>query len=1042
MTPAPINDRFPSFLALREAHAALLDQEEAEPLTALRPAILNFVARAEATGALLDVEADRRAAQSLLSYWTTQLYRSGDLTTRAVLAPFDPALAPELPNEPQPYRGLAEFAEADQALFFGREAQVADCVRRLATERLLAVLGPSGSGKSSLVRAGLISALKAGALPGSAAWGYPPPLVPGSSPMAALTRLLSAAMGEGDQPWVVVVDQFEEVFTLADRAEGEAFAARLLAFVRAPGARHRLIITLRSDFETKLATLPELQTALLPAIERVRPLTGAELRRAIEEPAARVGLKFEEGVVTALMEDVLGEPAALPLLQFTLQQLWERRERNRVTRAVYRELGGGRQALQNAADRFFEKGLLPEEREVARQIFLRLVRPGEGLEVTSQRLRRVELFGKAYNTELTNRVLDKLVREARLLKQTQGEAPEDTQVEVAHEALVRNWPTLVGWLEDERENVRARNRLRDQARRWQAERDPSLLWRGRELERAEAYDDLSELEGGFVQASRAEAERAEREKEAARQKELADARQLAHTERRAAQLSRWVSGVALFALVLVGVAIWFLAQASANETRAQAALQQQQLVETASTQQASLLALAQTAEAEAVQAKAQALTQQAAAEAASTQAVLDRATAEAASTQAVRSQVEAQSALSRQLAAQARALLKTQPRFALLLGLEAFRVYSTTEASLVLSEATTTLLTRTVEAFGNPLPLERNSISSLAFSPDGQWLAGSLPNGTVVIWDVATQSVYRRFEPRLDSPGTVAFSADGTRVIVCGGQLDNLGELRARAQIWEVETRQSFPVVDLSLGPCNAARLSADGNQLAMARDSSEGVIWDLARAAIARKLPGGHVDSIFALDWSPADSDLLATGGRDGRVRVWDVSTGELVVTPANSLFSRGIASVRWSPDGQRLAASTSGVVKLLEARTGAEQLAFPVTGVVDEVDFSPDGRWLAGALRTGALILWDLDLGAEQIRWLAPREVELFSLAYSPLEDLIAVGDSRGQAHLLRFRTPPTAKDPLTLACELVDRNLSEDEWKTYLPGTPYRKTCPNLP
>ncbi len=347
-----------------------------------------------------------------------------------------------------------------------------------------------------------------------------------------------------------------------------------------------------------------------------------------------------------------------------------------------------------------------------------------------------------------------------------------------------------------------------------------------------------------------------------------------------------------------------------------------------------------------------------------------------------------------------------------------------------------------MEAFGNPLPLERNSISSLAFSPDGQWLAGSLPNGTVVIWDVATQSVYRRFEPRLDSPGTVAFSADGTRVIVCGGQLDNLGELRARAQIWEVETRQSFPVVDLSLGPCNAARLSADGNQLAMARDSSEGVIWDLARAAIARKLPGGHVDSIFVLDWSPTDSDLLATGGRDGRVRVWDVSTGELVVTPANSLFSRGIASVRWSPDGQRLAASTSGVVKLLEARTGAEQLAFPVTGVVDEVDFSPDGRWLAGALRTGALILWDLDLGAEQIRWLAPREVELFSLAYSPLEDLIAVGDSRGQTHLLRFRTPPTAKDPLTLACELVDRNLSEDEWKTYLPGTPYRKTCPNLP
>ena len=170
-----------------------------------------------------------------------------------------------------------------------------------------------------------------------------------------------------------------------------------------------------------------------------------ELRAAIEGPAARVGLKFEEGIVDDLISTILGERAGLPLLQFTLLKLWERRQRNRVTREVYREVGNPREALERSAEAFY-KSLIPEEQETAKRILLRMVRPGEGREVTSNRIRRDEVFRAGEARDRVERVLDRLIGEARLVKLTEGETEADAQIEVAHEALVRNWPRLVGWL--------------------------------------------------------------------------------------------------------------------------------------------------------------------------------------------------------------------------------------------------------------------------------------------------------------------------------------------------------------------------------------------------------------------------------------------------------------------------------------------------------------------------------------------------------------------------------------------------------------------
>ena len=279
-----------------------------------------------------------------------------------------------------------------------------------------------------------------------------------------LSRLLGDPPGA---PAVVVVDQFEEIFTLCrDEPMRQAFVANLLSLLDVPGAGHIVVLTMRTDFVDNVARLPALQERFEQATVRVTPLSAGELREAITGPATAVGLKFEEGVVDALVHDILGEPAGLPLLQFTLLKLWEKRERNRVTWEAYRRLGGGRLALANSADEFFEN-LIPEEQVTCKRILLRLVRPGEGLEVTSNRVRRQSLYGAGEARDRVDRVLDKLIA-ARLIRQTVGDTPADAQVEVAHEALVRNWPRLVAWLDEERVRLRARLQLTASAEQWAA----------------------------------------------------------------------------------------------------------------------------------------------------------------------------------------------------------------------------------------------------------------------------------------------------------------------------------------------------------------------------------------------------------------------------------------------------------------------------------------------------------------------------------------------------------------------------------------------
>ncbi len=524
-------DRFLSLASLQTAHSELLKlHRERGNEPEILAEIEQLMLKGQATGVLLDSEDDRWAAQSLLDYWNSLLYRAGQEPPDAILLDFDPSLAPDLSDDSCPYMGLEAFRAENQDRFFGRQRLIEKLLKHLETNRLLIVVGSSGSGKSSVVLGGLLPQLQAGVLPSSQNWFYYASLVPGSDPLSALARRLKPAnvvasewipqqvsalkqnpnhlmqMAEQleQQPVVLIIDQFEEAFTLCrDEEVRKAFINNLLNFCQTPETRNTLILTMRIDFESQFVRIPNLFSLFHQSHIRVTDLDAKELRETIERPAELVGLKFEEGLVDALLRDVLGEPTALPLLQFTLLKLWDNRERNRVTLEAYKRLGGGRRALARSADEFYNS-LIPEEQLTVKRILLRMVRPSEGLEITSNRISYKDLYRSGEARDRIDRVLEKLIQ-AHLIRLTEGDNPDDTQVEIAHEALIRNWPLLIDWLESERAILRQRYRLTDMAEQWLSrERDKDLLLRGRQLEEARQHDDLSELEEEFIRYSQQE----------------------------------------------------------------------------------------------------------------------------------------------------------------------------------------------------------------------------------------------------------------------------------------------------------------------------------------------------------------------------------------------------------------------------------------------------------------------------------------------------------------------------------------------------------
>jgi hypothetical protein len=354
-------------------------------------------------------------------------------------------LGPEAPLKARddicPYRGLKTFDDEHAEFFFGRNADIQRLVEKLKTTRFLAVLGASGSGKSSLTRAGLIPAIQSGVLADSDTWTIRV-LVPGARPLTALaahlarllsqpphtlldqlaadarTLDLSTAMALADRPptarVVWVVDQFEEVFTLChDEAERRQFLANLLHASSIPDGRSVVVLTMRADFYQKCATYPELAARIAANQFLVSPMPAAGLRQAIEEPARRVALEFEEGLVATILDDVERQPGALPLLEHALLELWERRRGRMLTLEAYRESGGVDGAIAQRAEAVFAS-FDADQQAIARRVLLRLTQPGDGAEDTRRRAAMDELATRADERDAVERVVQQLA-DARLL---------------------------------------------------------------------------------------------------------------------------------------------------------------------------------------------------------------------------------------------------------------------------------------------------------------------------------------------------------------------------------------------------------------------------------------------------------------------------------------------------------------------------------------------------------------------------------------------------------------------------------------------------
>ncbi|GAB4369684.1 MAG: hypothetical protein Kow00121_09790 [Elainellaceae cyanobacterium] len=904
------DDRFPSLSSLRVAHSELLKLHREQ---GSQPEVLSqieqFMLKGRSTGAVLDNEDDRWAAQSILDYWSSLLYRAGQEPPDTTLIEFDPSLAPDLSDDRCPYMGLEAFREQNQQLFFGRQRLVDKLLKHLKTNRLLVVVGSSGSGKSSVVLGGLLPKLKAGALPNSQDWIYYEPLVPGSNPLAALIgrlhpsetatpewiaeqvaalkhdpKRLVQLVQQIEQPAVLVVDQFEEVFTLCQDDEiRQAFINNLLTFVEAEETQNVLILTMRTDFESYVARIPTLWEKFEQSSIRVIPLDASELREAIEKPAEMVGLKFEAGLVDKLLNDVLGEPAALPLLQFTLLKLWDHREHNRVGWDAYQRLGGGRLALSRSADEFYNT-LIPEEQLTVKRILLQMVRPGEGLEVTSNRIPRKELYRKGEAIDRVDRVLNKLIA-ARLVRLTNSDASENAQVEVAHEALIRNWPRLVDWLEDERVMLRQRLDFRRKAERWQAQgKDQSWLVRGSALQEALGYEDLNELETQFLRCSRQDENR---------------------QKSRSKFKNRMIIVLAAIVAVLAAGFAW-----SADRSRKNIEIQSLSL-------SANNLWLSNLQ----IEALVKALSAVQQAEDYGEVIEPEVKLQAVATLQQILSQIHEHNRLEGHQGA-----------------VQAVQFSPDGETLASASEdGTVKLWSREGELIAS-LEEHQDTVTVVQFSPDREMLASASSDKTVKLWNRNGQllTTLKHQAPVRE----IQFSPDGEIL----ASADDDGTVK----LW---SREGKPITFLEQhqGKVRAIQFSPDGETLASASDDKTVRLWNREGKLITTLQ--GHQASVRAIQFSP-DGETLASASDDGTVKLWN-RAGELITTLQG--HQGKVRAVQFNQHGEMLAsASDDGTIKLWNRNGKLITTLQGHQGAVSSIQFSPDGQMLASASDDGTVRLW----------------------------------------------------------------------------------------
>jgi hypothetical protein len=893
-----------------------------------------------------------------------------------------------------PFRGLLPFREEDAPFFFGRQNSTEQLIAAVTRHSLVAVMGASGSGKSSVVSAGLVPRLRSDR---ETAWEVVT-MVPTDRPLHSLLNTLSPLLWPeiddevsrremsnvrtdslksgtlslrdvteialkkqpGTQRMLLIVDQWEELYTLCrDDTVIQTFTDLLLDATRS--APLKVVFTCRADFYGRVLGYRPLVDGIADgATASLGPLAAHELEQVIEGPAAKMGLRFEPGLQARILHDVGQAPGRLPLLSFLLEQLWKERRGAVLTNEAYDEMGGVEGSIATVAEAVYTQ--LPEgDKERLPKLFIQLVSVGEESEDTRRRAVMTTVGEDA------RPLIDRLAA-ARLLVTSSDENTET--LEVAHEALIRHWKRSQGWVNNARGFLIWRKRLEPFVEAWLTEkRDPATLLRGGQLAEAQRWlterrQDLDNSEREFIQAGlfRQAAERA--------------------AERRR---NRFLFGLTAAALVAAGVALWQWRVAAKNAIEAK-----------------DKASLARTNEVKALQ------------------------------------------NLSTRLTAQSATARNSFPQRSVLLAFEAMAVCQTNPGlSAVAAEQSLRDAVQNLGGVG--LCGHQGAIAAVVISPDGRWLVTGSRDKTARLWDL------RANEPEITARvlkghegfvTTVAISSDGRWLVT--------GSHDKTARLWDLSAKEPTSTARVFKGHegyVSAVALSADGRWLVTKSRDKSARLWDLSSKEPEKTPPvlKGHDGSISAVALS-ADGRWLVTVGLDKTALLWDLSVKE-PEKAARALKGHDgpIYAIALSADGHWLVTgSDDKTARLWDLSAKEPEKTARVLKGHDEyvtaVAISSNGRWVVTGSMDKTARLWDLSAKEPEktARDLKGYERFLTAVAISSDRRWLVTGSHDKTTQLRRL----VIEELLTQGERAVGRNFTHQEWEELFPGEPYRKTIKRFP
>ena len=848
-------------------------------------------------------------------------------------------LTGELPDNP--YRGLSAFREEDAAFYFGREKFIASLREAVNNKPLVAVIGASGSGKSSVVFAGLLPKLRNAGNIGIVS--FRPENKPFDNLAVALSDISDKSIlqrrkvrskidnnrlaqidleldwhddetklcdfiqtlifSSKYQRLVLVADQFEELYTLTPETERQSFL-KALYFTIKYAKNFTLVLTLRADFlgivlNSLLGKALQEHTPLL-----LTPMESAELRDAIEKPALKMKVELQSGLTNKLIDDLGSHPGRLPLLEFALTQLWEKQENWYLTHQAYEEIGGLEKALAKHADEVLDALQLQDLDNIykAEQIFIQLVSPGAGTEDTRRVATRQDVGEK--NWDLVQKLADK-----RLVVTGRDETNKVETVEIVHEALIREWGTFRKWIENNREFRVWQERLKQDEREWEKNnKNPDSLLQGTALSVAEDWykqrgEELTDKEQYFIKKSIAQREKQQ-------------------------QQQKFRRNLTIFALVMGLLVVSFFAGISEirrNDAELrQLSIKSVQMHDAGSSNEA-LVGVIKAGQ--------------------KLQRNIFSLWAEP------DTKIEVISALQSQLDFQPTVITHnpkghTGNRY----GSVVYGVIVSRDCKTLASIGDKAVKLWDVATGTNIHTYTTGQVYSAIFSNDGKTFASASDDNTVKLWDVATGTSIYTLKGHTGSVYGVVFSNDGK--ILASASNDKT------VKLWDVATGNSIKTLKGNTGKLNGAIFSHDSKTLAFLSDHKTVKLWNVATGNPIKTLKG-HTGSVTSVIFSN-DDKTLASASDDKTVKLWDVVTGNSIKTLKGHTGS--VTSVIFSNDSKTLAsASDDKTVKLWDATTGASIKTLEGhTGSVKSVIFSNDSKTLASASDDKTVKLWDAINGA----------------------------------------------------------------------------------